>query len=958
MEQGEEQNNDIVEMIDNTLEMQDEYVIGMQDEYVIGIDLGTTNTCVGIWRNGGLEIIPDEYGNRTIPSFVAYTNVNRYIGLDAKNQKDLNPSNVFYEVKRLIGRKIDDPLVTREREFFSYQIDCDEFKNIVLVPNLNNKKVLTVEEISAAILTKAKYMASNYLHQKITKCVITIPAYFNDGQRQATKDAALIAGLDCVRIINEPTAAALAYGLLQRTKTSNEGEIIAKNIMVYDFGGGTLDVSLVRIEDGIFEVLSSCGNMRMGGSDFDNRLISYAIGKFKKMNNIQDIDKLSNVSLQKLRLSCEQAKKILSNSMKTQIAVKNFYKNKDTDLDLFIPITRVDFEKICTDLFLISLKPIDDVLKNCDFEVTDIDEIILVGGMTRMPKIRELIKVKFNKEPNCTINPEEAVAAGATIQGYLLSHADDPFSEAVTLLDTIALSLGVETIGGVMDTIIERGTIIPTNESKSYTTDKDYVDNVLIKIYEGERRLTKDNFFVGEFELYGIQLEPRGIPEIDVIFNIDNNGIITVTAENKKTNEKNSLTVTSNKGRLTKAQIDELITDAKELEYRDELEKRKKWMHYEVDDFCNNILMNIKNKEFKLSDVDRQTIEQDIKKVLSWLSEKKYDEREDEDYEKVIKSIKNQYGVLILTGNMEQSNVKSMDGENKDMTTIYGNDNDEDEQNIKQVFENIEEDTCGYKGLSEPEKAELKELRQAISDMCYSIFDIISSGNLKISNNHMSELKDYIDDSLLWLHVHEKPGRTEYKIKIDEINETCNKIFNHYKESEEVFKKNELVNAMKTVRDELENECLVLQLLIQDDAFPINKKFLVLFSQHITTVLEWIGQKDLLYKDNDDKTEYYTECETKLANLRIECEAIQQKMQGINLDKMKDILGDERIILTGYVENENNGNEDNEEANCGTDIITLMRKKQQDLLSEMINCEENENTECENDHDENRDITN
>ena len=948
MEQGEEQNNDIVETIDNMLEM--------QDEYVIGIDLGTTNTCVGIWRNGSLEIIPDEYGNRTIPSFVAYTNVNRYIGLDAKNQKDLNPSNVFYEVKRLIGRKIDDPLVTKEREFFSYQIDCDEFKNIVLVPNLNNKKVLTVEEISAAILTKAKYMASNYLHQKITKCVITIPAYFNDGQRQATKDAALIAGLDCIRIINEPTAAALAYGLLQRTQTSNEEEIIAKNIMVYDFGGGTLDVSLVRIEDGIFEVLSSCGNMRMGGSDFDNRLISYAIGKFKKMNNIQDIDKLSNVSLQKLRLSCEQAKKILSTSMKTQIAVKNFYKNNDTDLDLFIPITRVDFEKICTDLFLISLKPIDDVLKNCDFEVTDIDEIILVGGMTRMPKIRELIKVKFNKEPNCTINPEEAVAAGATIQGYLLSHADDPFSEAVTLLDTIALSLGVETIGGVMDTIIERGTIIPTNESKSYTTDKDYVDNVLIKIYEGERRLTKDNFFVGEFELHGIQLEPRGMPEIDVIFNIDNNGIITVTAENKKTNEKNSLTVTSNKGRLTKAQIDELITDAKELEYRDELEKRKKWMHYEVDDFCNNILMNIKNKEFKLSDVDRQTIEQDIKKVLSWLSEKKYDEREDEDYEKVIKSIKKQYGVLILTGNIEQSNVKSMDGENKDMTTIYGNDNDEDEQNIKQVFENIEEDTCGYKGLSEPEKAELKELRQAISDICYSIFDIISSGNLKISNNHMSELKDYIDDSLLWLHVHEKPSRTEYKIKIDEINETCNKIFNHYKESDEVFKKNELVNAMKTVRDELENECLVLQLLIQDDAFPINKKFLVPFSQHITTVLEWIAEKDSLFKDNDgDKTEYYTECETKLANLRIECEAIQQKMQGINLDKMKDILGDERIILTGYVEN---SNEDNDEANCGTDIITLMRKKQQDLLSEMINCEENENTACENNNDENHDITN
>lgn len=912
------------DITDNDNEIPEELL----DEYIIGIDLGTTNTCVGIWRNDNLEIIPDEYGNRSIPSFVAYTNVNRYIGLDAKNQKDLNPLNVFYEVKRLIGRKIDDPLIIKEKEFISYKIMSDEYQNILLAPDLNNKKTFTPEEISAAILTKAKFMASNYLKKKITKCVITIPAYFNDGQRQATKDASIIAGLECIRIINEPTAAALAYGLLKRTQLKEES--ISKIIIVYDFGGGTLDVSLMHIENGIFEVLASCGNTRMGGSDFDNRLMSYSISKFKKQNNINEIKEINNLSLQKLRLSCEQAKKILSTSMKTQIAVKNFYQEND----LFIPITRIDFEKICMDLFLICLKPVEDVLRHCELTIDDIDEVILVGGMTRMPKIKELIKSKFGRESNCSINPEEAVAAGAAIQGYILSHKNDPFSESVTLLDTTALSLGVETIGGIMDIIIERGNIIPTTEIKNYSTDKDYVDSVLIKIYEGERRLTKDNFFVGEFELCGLEPQPRGIHEIIVTFNIDNNSIITVTAENKKTNDKSGLTITSNKGRLTMNQINELIDEAKELEIRDELEKRKKLIHYEIDDFCNNILVNIKNKEFKLSDIDKQIITEDITKVLNWLKEKKYDEREDDEYEKVINSIKKQYGVLILTGNIESSSssVKSTDYESKDMTTIYGNDNDEEEQDIKQVFEKIENEECGYIGLSDPEKAELKELRQAVIDLCYTIFDIISSGNMKISNDHIIELKEYINDSLLWLHVHEKPNKIEYKIKIDEINETCNKIFDYYKKNnEDVFKKNELISSIKNSRDELENLCLVLQLLIQDGAFPITKQYLNPFKDYIDSILEWIYKYDENNKNNnmlDNLNNYYNECKIKLEELNIYCNDIQQKMQGININE-------KNIILTGYVENENIIIEDNE--NMGTDIITIMRQKQQELLNEMIN---------------------
>lgn len=910
------------------------------NEHIIGIDLGTTNTCVGIWRNECLEIIPDEYGNRTIPSFVAFTNVSRYIGLDAKNQKDLNPLNVFYEIKRLIGRKINDPLVTREKEFFSYKIDGDENNNIILKPDIENKKTITVEEISAAILTKAKYMASNYLSQKITKCVITIPAYFNDGQRQATKDAATIAGLECIRIINEPTAAALAYGLLERTQND-----VAKNIIVYDFGGGTLDVSMVRIEGGIFEVLSSCGNMRMGGSDFDNRLMSYAMGKFKKQNNIDDISELSSISLQKLRSACEQAKKILTASTKTQIAIKNFY----NDIDLFIPITRTDFEKMCTDLFLIALKPIDDVLNNCDYDISEIDEIILVGGMTRMPKIRDLIKIKCGKDPNCSINPDEAVAAGAAIQGYLLSHSDDPFSEAITLLDTTSLSLGVETTGGIMDVIIERNNIIPTSESKEYSTDKDHVESVLIKIYEGERRLTCDNFFVGEFELCGIKPEPRGMPEIIVTFNIDNNGIITVMAENKKNNEKNSLTVTSNKGRLTKNQIDELVHEAKSFEMRDELEKRKKFLHYEIDEFCNNILVNIENqKEFKLADKDRKMIKQDILNVMKWLSEKKSEDRDDADYEKVIETIKKQYGVLILTGCMEENNVQSVESSYKDATNIY--DEDTDACNIEQVFENIEEEQRGYKGFSESEKSELKELRQAILDLCYSIFDILSNDNTQISKEHSTELKNYVDDALLWLHVHEKPNKIEYKMKIDQINEICNKIFNSYDNN--IFKTDTLISSIKTHRDELENLCITLMLMIEDNAFTINSDILKPFTTHIEKTMLWISENDIENVTTDD---YYNECKTRLDELNEYCGEIHQKMIGLNINKSFDILGTERITVL----NENNkeisdtiadkksiekymnimpdSDSEDDDYTGGTDIITLMQQKQQNILSAMIN---------------------
>ena len=490
-----------------------------KEDIIVGIDLGTSNSCICYWNNSSLVMIPDEKGNKTIPSYVGFTNISRYVGNDAKNQSVLNTSNVYYETKRLIGRKFSDPDVQREKGLLAYKIYGDENDNIKLestLSTLDENKVFTPEEIASNVLTKLKHMANDYLKTKITKAVITVPARFNDKQRQATIDAAKIAGLDCVRIIHEPTAAAMAYGLGSRKLKKDE----YINIIVYDFGGGTLDVSLVEISanssnENIFTVLGSAGNTNLGGSDFDNRLQKYSIEMFKRKNKLKKIEDLSALSLQRLKQSCENAKKTLSTKNKAYVTVKEFY----LSIDLLIPITREDFEIICGDLLLLSLKPIEDVLELQELTTDDIDEIIMVGGMTRMPMIMKRLEQKFKIKPNNSLNPDEAIAAGAAIQAYILNNNSNPFSESMRLLDICPLSMGVETIGGIMDILIPHGTIIPITVEKMYTTYEDYAESVLIKIYEGERQITRDNFFVGEFELKNIPKEPRGIPEIKVNFN-------------------------------------------------------------------------------------------------------------------------------------------------------------------------------------------------------------------------------------------------------------------------------------------------------------------------------------------------------------------------------------------------------------------------------------------------------
>jgi molecular chaperone DnaK (HSP70) len=768
-----------------------------QENIILGIDLGTSNTCVAIWRNNNCEIIPDEFGNQTFPSIVAYTNKNRYIGCEAKNQKELNPKNVFYEVKRLIGRKITDECIQNERELLNYDISSDKEDNILL---LSEYKKYTPEEISASILSKAKLMAENYLECEISKAVITCPAYFNDSQRQATKDAATISGLECLRIINEPTASALAYGLLSKSEKYKNKSM---NIMVYDLGGGTLDVSLLTITDGIFEVLASVGNTRLGGADFDNRILKYCIKYFMTKNNLENINEISSLSLQKLRKSCENAKILLSTNNMAIIAVKDFYMNKD----LLIKLKRDKFYELCRDLLLLCMKPIEDVLLSCNMKKENIDEILLVGGMTQMLIIKENIKNYFNKEPNCSVDPNLAVAIGASIQAYIMGNHKDPLIEDIMLLDIIPLSLGVETMGGVMSTIIKRNTYLPVTKKKIYSTDQDFCDSVLIKVFEGERKMTKNNFLVGEFELSNIEKVPRGIPEIEVKFHVDINGIIQVTAEDLKNNNKKTITITGNKGRLKQEDIKKLILEAKEYELKDKLEKNKKTIYYNIEELYSNININLNNDEYKIGQKEKEVINEDLQKIKNWLNEKNYLLREETELRDMLKYIKNKYGTLILRVNKLDENIKSADNNSKG-TNIY-----DDEEENTEVFEQVEDLELGINNMENQEKQELKNIRNQLMELCNSVYEVLP--NLNIKDEDKKDLRDYIDDTLLWIHIQQKVNKQDLQLKIEEVNNNCNKLFNEY--SENIF-----VNKSK--KEELYEMCMNIKNILDNNMFEVDCK--------------------------------------------------------------------------------------------------------------------------------------
>jgi heat shock 70kDa protein 1/2/6/8 len=816
---------------------------------VIGIDLGTTNSCVGIWRNNNLEIIPDKYGNRTMPSIVAFTNKSKYTGYEGKNQLELNPENTFYEVKRLIGKKYDDISIKNDMEFFTFGITCDDNNNVLLKTNLTNrKKTYMPEEISAMVLLELKLIAEDYIGHSISKTVITVPAYFNDSQREATKDAAKIAGLDCIRIINEPTAAALAYGL-ELTSRNRDTDM---NVLVYDFGGGTLDCSILNISDGLFEVLGCSGNTHMGGTDFDNRLLNYCINYFKRKYKIEKFVNLNSISIQKLRKCCENAKKILSIKTTTHVLVKDFYNGKN----LYVNISRDQYNNICKDLLIMCLKPIDDVLNMCNMDKNDIDEIILVGGSTRMLQIRENIKLYFNgKIPNSSVNPDEVVAAGAAIQGYIIENKTDPFSESVVLLDVIPLSLGIETIGGVMTDIIPLNSNIPITKKKKFTTITDNETSLLIRIFEGERKMTKDNFLIGEFELSNIDPAPRGIPQIEICFSVDVNGIITVSATDLiNEDNKNAITITSNKGRLSNEQIQQLIIESEKMETIDKIDREKKQYFYEIDELCNNIKYNINNTDNSIKDVDKQTIINNVTNIYSSIISKDYKDIDMNEYISTIKLLKDKYSTLVIKIILNNNNVKEQISDNIG-TSIFGKDDDnsEDDYMIKDM-----EDDFEFKDLDTQDREELLKAKNNFIELCYCIFDIIATDD-DIDKIYINDIKDFINDALLWMHVKEKLTVIDYNNKIDEINSYCNELFS--------TSTNIIVN--KSYKNDLEQLCYALKSSIVSNLLSADEQKIKHLDQYIDDTLSWLVDLELKKRECELNNNNY-DFDDKLFNEKIE----------------------------------------------------------------------------------------